>query len=159
MNDTLQRIKRRIDSEVNYLNEFHIMTDNTIPTIAGYPAVGLKDGDEEWDLVGGTLADGAEFDKGMIVKIIVFQQMFRDDDSVITGDCKEKGILKIALDVITALNGWKFGDDEAEYSSPIIIRRSKESQTYASVSDEDELDEVYIQQKELIFSTARQVTI
>lgn len=159
MKETLQRIKRKLDSEIDYLNEFHIMTDNTIPNIAGYPSVGLKDGDEDWTHVGGTMADGAEFDKGMIVKVIVFQEIFRDDDSVITGDGRDKGILEIALDVITALNGWDFGDDEEEYSSPIVIRRSTESQTYASASDKGELDEVYIQKKELIFSTARQVTI
>lgn len=159
MNDTLQRIEKRLNSEIDYLNEFHIMSDNTIPTISGYPAVGLKDGDEEWTLVGGTIGEGAEFDKGMIVKVIVFQEMVRDDDSIMTGDGRDKGILEIALNVITALNGWDFDEDEGEYSSPIIIRRSMESQPYVSISDEDELDEVYIQKKELIFSTARQVTI
>jgi len=159
VNDTLQRIEKRLNSEIDYLNEFHIMSDNTIPTISGYPAVGLKDGDEEWTLVGGTIGEGAEFDKGMIVKVIVFQEMVRDDDSIMTGDGRDKGILEIALNVITALNGWDFDEDEGEYSSPIIIRRSMESQPYVSISDEDELDEVYIQKKELIFSTARQVTI
>ena len=81
MNDTLLRIKARLDSEVDYLNDFYIMTDNTIPTISGYPAVGLKDGEENWRLEGGTMEGGAEFDKGMFIKIFVFQQIFRDDDS------------------------------------------------------------------------------
>ena len=75
------------------------------------------------------------------------------------GDGSDRGIVEIAFDVITALNGWDFGDDEAEYSSPLVIQRSLESQSYISPSDGDELDEVYIQIKELIFSTARQVTI
>lgn len=159
MNETLTRIKEKIDIEVDYIHDFHIMTDTTIPIISGYPAVGLKDGEENWSLEGGTMEGGAEFDKGMFIRIFVFQEIFRDDGSVMVGDGHDKGILEIALDVITALNGWNFGDDEAEYSSPLVIKRSLESQNYVSPSDGDELDEVYIQRKELIFSTARQVTI
>ncbi|MCK5505691.1 MAG: hypothetical protein KAJ10_11035, partial [Thermodesulfovibrionia bacterium] len=64
MNDTLPRIKERLDIEVDYIHDFYIMTDNTIPTIAGYPAVGLKDGEENWRLEGGTMEGGAEFNKG-----------------------------------------------------------------------------------------------
>ena len=139
--------------------DIHMMTNNELPKSSRFPAIGLKDGDEDWKLVGGTLnpADSVgqrgEFDKALIIKVFAFVQIF-DVEDIMTGEGESDGILELAANIITTLNGHDLGDT---YTAPLVIRRSTASQTYVSRNEGDEVDEIFIQMKELTFTCSRQV--
>ena len=162
MKETLLDVKERLRLQLNYIagEDIHVMPDEDIPSSSRFPCIGLKDGDELWSHVGGTLNSAApegergEFNKALEFEVFAFVQIFRDDGENIIGDGEDKGILEFAADITTKLNGHDLGDS---YTAPVIIRRSEKSLVYVSKNEEEGEDEVYIQAKKIIFTCSKQV--
>lgn len=164
MKDALLKIKERLSSKLDYLatksideKAVYIATERTaLPVISDFPAIALKDGEEVYELAGGTLnpTDTAgeysgEFDKTMTVEVTAFVRIRREED-IITGDVNEEGILDLVGDIKTALTGWLPAD---EYNAPLVPVRSSASQV---VIEEDGERQTYIQMKTITFRFAKQ---
>lgn len=164
MKDALLKIKERLSLKLDYLatksideKAVYIVTDRTaLPVISGFPAIALKDGEEIYDLSGGTLnptgvADEyeGEFDKSMTVEVTAFVRICREED-IITGDVNEKGILELVDDIKAALTGWL---PPSTYNAPLVPVRSSASQV---AIEEDGEKQTYIQMKTITFRFAKQ---
>lgn len=155
MLDTLLAIQTRLGSQLTYLAKknatdkaIYIMTDRVIPEITDFPAIGLKDGNITYNIIGGTMAGGAEFEEILQIKVTAFVELLRQEE-VITGDGHGKGILEVAGDIKAALLGYLVNTAALD---PLTILSEGESQVMSS-------DTVMIQMKELIFTCTKQVNI
>ena len=156
MRETLLKIQARLDNTLDYLpmksateRAIYILTSNEVPEITDYPAIGIKDGDENYDLEGGTMADGAEFDQQMEVVVTAFVEMLRKEEVIVGDGSGMKGILEVADDIKASLNGFDLGEG---YTAPLILKRGKACQAMSS-------DTVSIWMKEMFFACSKQYTI
>ncbi len=167
MNDLLKKTKVRIHEKLTYLpmrsadeRAVYITTGRTIPRMTAFPAIALKDGSTDHKLIGGTLSPGAVegeydgvFDDDMNIHVTGFVQIFREEDDLITGDGKEKGIVELMDDVLAALTGWLPG---TAYNYPLIPIRTEQSQIFEDIQEPDPGSTFMVQSKEIIFACAKQ---
>ncbi len=104
MKELLTAIKVQLQTDLTYIRDGDIYItphENYIPNHVRPPCVGIKDGDIERDEgMGGCVGSK------MIITLIPYVQLAKDEASIM-GDSPagKKGVLDIAEDIETALNG------------------------------------------------------